>query len=426
MMGQTLSTVAMVCAVGSKSAQDMWSRLKLKFVAPNRQNILQLKSNLQNLKKGNNDIETYLDKIKAAKDALETVGVVTDDEDIVVTVLRGLPAEFTAIKTVIRAQFVSCSLGELKTLLKAAEIDIGNETQGLQTLLTAMLAKTSSDGVGSTASAVPVGTTPVPATSTSNISSISANIAPAMSQPSYAAPSVPPGFQPPTQAPLLAPISHQGSCVPMSPVSYGYNPYTPYPVFDFNAGMAGLFAGRGNSRPPGNFGNRNFNYAGRGIASPVIVGFNSNNAIGAQNNFTGFRNNIANPGAGPLTCQLCGKVGHGAKTCRTLSNYQQGNNNYSTTGCQYCGRQGHTAERCYFIIGFPGQQQQQSSEPVNGTAMLAASNLAPQFWLADTGATNHMTSNAQLIDNAVSYPATDTVQVGNGQSAGQNTLSGNV
>ncbi|PRQ41816.1 putative transcription factor interactor and regulator CCHC(Zn) family [Rosa chinensis] len=178
--------------------------------------------------------------------------------------------------------------------------------------------------------------------------------------------------------------------------------------------MAGLFAGRGNSRPPGNFGNRNFNYAGRGIASPVIVGFNSNNAIGAQNNFTGFRNNIANPGAGPLTCQLCGKVGHGAKTCRTLSNYQQGNNNYSTTGCQYCGRQGHTAERCYFIIGFPGQQQQQSSEPVNGTAMLAASNLAPQFWLADTGATNHMTSNAQLIDNAVSYPATDTVQVGNG------------
>ncbi|PRQ43851.1 hypothetical protein RchiOBHm_Chr3g0472821 [Rosa chinensis] len=90
MMGQTLSPVAMTCAVGSKSAKQMWDNLKLKFAAPNRQNILQLKSNLQNLRKRSDDIETYLDKVKIARDALETVGVTIDDEDIVVTVLRGL------------------------------------------------------------------------------------------------------------------------------------------------------------------------------------------------------------------------------------------------------------------------------------------------------------------------------------------------
>ncbi|PRQ21028.1 hypothetical protein RchiOBHm_Chr7g0234661 [Rosa chinensis] len=86
MIGQTLSPIAMSCAVGSRSAQEMWTNLKNKFAAPNRQNILQLKSNLHNLKKGNDSIETYLDKIKAARDALETVGVFLDDEDIVVTV----------------------------------------------------------------------------------------------------------------------------------------------------------------------------------------------------------------------------------------------------------------------------------------------------------------------------------------------------
>lgn len=50
LLGQTLSPKAMSCVVGSQSAQEMWSRLKLKFAAPNRQNILQLKTNLQNLK----------------------------------------------------------------------------------------------------------------------------------------------------------------------------------------------------------------------------------------------------------------------------------------------------------------------------------------------------------------------------------------
>ncbi|KAL6193340.1 hypothetical protein ACLB2K_034424 [Fragaria x ananassa] len=82
----------------------MWENLKLKFASQNKQNILQLKSNLQNLRKGADDIETYLDKIKEARDALETVGVQVDDKDIVVTILRGLHAKFAAIKIVIRAQ----------------------------------------------------------------------------------------------------------------------------------------------------------------------------------------------------------------------------------------------------------------------------------------------------------------------------------
>lgn len=87
-------------------------------------------------------METYLDKIKYARDALEIVGVFLDDEDVVVTVLRGLPYEFTAIKTVIRAQIVSYFMGELKILLQAAEIDIETESQASSGLpLTAMVAQ---------------------------------------------------------------------------------------------------------------------------------------------------------------------------------------------------------------------------------------------------------------------------------------------
>jgi histone deacetylase 1/2 len=43
----------------------------------------------------------------------------------------------------------------------------------------------------------------------------------------------------------------------------------------------------------------------------------------------------------------------------------------------------------------------------------SASN-SPQFWLADSGATNHMTSEVQLLNNVAPYQASDSVQVGNG------------
>lgn len=46
MIGQTLSSMAMKSVVGSKTSKELWENLRMKFAAPNRQNILQLKSNL--------------------------------------------------------------------------------------------------------------------------------------------------------------------------------------------------------------------------------------------------------------------------------------------------------------------------------------------------------------------------------------------
>jgi hypothetical protein len=123
MLSQTLSSRAMSCAVGSKSAYELWNNLKAKFADSNKQNIMQLKANLQRIKKGNDFIEKYLEKIKDARDALSTVGVQMADEDIVVSTLEGLPVEYIPIKTIIRTQ-ASCSMQNLKTLLKAAEYDL--------------------------------------------------------------------------------------------------------------------------------------------------------------------------------------------------------------------------------------------------------------------------------------------------------------
>jgi hypothetical protein len=71
------------------------------------------------------------------------VGVFLDDEDVIVTVLRGLQSEYNVIKGVIRAQAVTSTLTDLKTLLKATEIDLESESQSTSSLpLAAMVAQT--------------------------------------------------------------------------------------------------------------------------------------------------------------------------------------------------------------------------------------------------------------------------------------------
>ncbi|KAK9912822.1 hypothetical protein M0R45_036662 [Rubus argutus] len=220
-------------------------------------------------------------------------------------------------------------------------------------------------------------------------------------------PTVPPGFS----SPMLGTVSQSSpnSYVPISPLPYGYGTVNPYAMFNpMQMGpMSGFYAGRSSAN-----GNTNFQSGNRGQQNNYQRRTGDN--YGGFNNSrnAGFGFNRSNAG-NSLTCQLCGRVGHGAKTCRTLSNFQQSNSS-SDISCQYCGKDNHTADRCFFLIGFPGQQQQQNSSSHQASAMLATNQYTPQYWLADSGATNHMTSDAQVLSNITSMPTSDSVQVGNG------------
>ncbi|KAM2484597.1 hypothetical protein ACFX1W_042083 [Malus domestica] len=56
----TLSPSAVSCAIGSTSAHDLWVRLKEQFSIVTRATIFQMKSELQNIKKGTDSISMYL------------------------------------------------------------------------------------------------------------------------------------------------------------------------------------------------------------------------------------------------------------------------------------------------------------------------------------------------------------------------------
>ncbi|KAL6177811.1 hypothetical protein ACLB2K_049333 [Fragaria x ananassa] len=225
-------------------------------------------------------------------------------------------------------------------------------------------------------------------------------------------PQVPPGFSsfhtqnslasmPPQVQTIMLPVPAQSYAT----LTYGFHGSSIVNNGAQNDNMnsfSGFYAGRGNLRPPFNKGGNRFNNGARNFG-------NNNFGPPAVNNYAGQGNTFFNQGfnnGGSITCQFCNRPGHGARTCRTLANLQNNMNHGNNGGCIYCGRRNHTVERCYYIMGFPDQQQNNNNAlPSNGnnamhngnTAMLVAT--PPQFWLADTGATNHMTSNGQFLNN---------------------------
>ncbi|CAN6717489.1 unnamed protein product [Malus baccata var. baccata] len=138
----TLSPVAVSCAIGSTSSQDIWTRLKDNFSTVSRTSIFQMKSDLQNIKKGSNTISQYLQRIKEARDYLSAAGVFFEDEDIVILALNGLPPEYNTFQCVIRGREKVISLKEFRSQLLAEEgiVDASLNAQ----MLSAMLATNSS------------------------------------------------------------------------------------------------------------------------------------------------------------------------------------------------------------------------------------------------------------------------------------------
>ncbi|KAM2756431.1 hypothetical protein PS2_018299 [Malus domestica] len=117
----TLSPAAVSCVIGSTSSKELWTRLKDQFSTVTRTSIFQLKSELQTIKKGNDSVTLYLQKIKEARDLLSAVGVFFYDDDIVILTLNGLPVEFNTIRSMIKGRETMISLKDLRSQLLAEE-----------------------------------------------------------------------------------------------------------------------------------------------------------------------------------------------------------------------------------------------------------------------------------------------------------------
>uniref|UniRef100_A0A2N9G004 Reverse transcriptase Ty1/copia-type domain-containing protein n=1 Tax=Fagus sylvatica TaxID=28930 RepID=A0A2N9G004_FAGSY len=107
--------------VGTTTAQEVWNRLEEKFTCTARANVLNLKLELQGIKKGNDSINSYLQRIKNTRDKLSAVGVLVDNEELLHMVLKGLPKEFASFASAIRTRDDTISFEKLSVLLQTEE-----------------------------------------------------------------------------------------------------------------------------------------------------------------------------------------------------------------------------------------------------------------------------------------------------------------
>ncbi|CAN6688225.1 unnamed protein product [Malus baccata var. baccata] len=126
LISATLLAPAISCAIGSISSLDLWTCLKEQFSTVSRTSIFQMKSELQTIKKGNDSVTLYLQRIKKARDYLSAAGVYFEDDDIVILTLIGLPSKFNTIRSVIRGQDTVISLKDLRSQLLAEEAMLEN------------------------------------------------------------------------------------------------------------------------------------------------------------------------------------------------------------------------------------------------------------------------------------------------------------
>ncbi|KAK0582434.1 hypothetical protein LWI29_025645 [Acer saccharum] len=115
--------------VGCSTASEAWRTLEQLFTSQSRANVMQLKLQLQTLKKGGLSMTEYIMKKKSIIDALSFTGCVLTPDDKINAILGGLGPEYDSFVIPVTSMPNCYSLPEITALLLTHEVRIEQHTQ---------------------------------------------------------------------------------------------------------------------------------------------------------------------------------------------------------------------------------------------------------------------------------------------------------
>uniref|UniRef100_A0A2N9G9M1 Retrotransposon Copia-like N-terminal domain-containing protein n=1 Tax=Fagus sylvatica TaxID=28930 RepID=A0A2N9G9M1_FAGSY len=121
LISSTLSPFAISLVMGQTTTSGIWKVIVNRYTSISRSSIVNLKRELNSIKKNSDSVTQYLHKIKEARDKLVSVGVIIDDEEILHIVLQGLPSEFHSFTSAMLTKNEPVCFEELHTLMKTEE-----------------------------------------------------------------------------------------------------------------------------------------------------------------------------------------------------------------------------------------------------------------------------------------------------------------
>lgn len=118
----TLQVDILAQVASATTSAKAWERLWQIHVSTSGSRILQLRQQLQKVKKRDLAMKTFISKVVGIVDCLRTVGVTVADSKIVLYVLSGLDTDYEVIVAVISSQLESMMLPTMRILLTNQEI----------------------------------------------------------------------------------------------------------------------------------------------------------------------------------------------------------------------------------------------------------------------------------------------------------------
>ncbi|CAL8157377.1 unnamed protein product [Prunus armeniaca] len=356
----TLSSTAISYVIGCTSSHDMWVQLKDRFSTITKARIFQMKSELQTIKKGSEPVSQYLQRIKDARDHLFAAEVSFEDDDIVILALNGLPSDYNTFRCMVRGRENVLSLKDFRSQLIAEEATL-EQTNSASPFVSAMMAQNQTfqgkalvldEGISnSQPQGYPSGSKSAPSSH------------------------FPSGFN----------GGFNGNHAGFNGSNSGCNGHN---TGGYSINRGSHFKVRGRCRSHYQSGPRP--YQVQPTSSPVILG----------------------PGTDIPTCQICSKKGHVAADC--YQRHNQPSTPTSSVQCQICWKFGHSAIQCYHRgnFSYPGKPPSTNLSAMH--ANFPSSSPHEQFWVADTGATTHMTSDLSQLSLATPFSGSDTITTAGG------------
>lgn len=330
------------------------------------------------------------------------------ENDLIIAALTGLPQEFDMIKTVILARESPMSLKDFRAQLLSAELTIESKIISLTSTMSAMyvngdrsngfngMYQGESSNMGSNSYQRGFGT----GTCQGNCT-----------------------FQGESSA-MGATNNYQGG--------YGFIGNNQRPFNSQN--NSGTFNSNRNPKPY--FGNK---YKGNS-------GFSADQGKGSQSDFNGHSSNGGSKSGSTWQswngntnyrssitpeCQICSRRGHTAPNCHFRSTNGSNVSQYQLLVCQICEKKGHAALDCYHRNNYAYQGAPPPQSTITAMSAQGSQDFSQQrddsqphgfsaadTWVLDTGATHHMTTNVNTLNQVSAYNGEEKIIIGNGQGQG--------
>ena len=118
------------------TAKGLWDKLEATFTAQNTARRLSLRQELNNLKMGHREpIAEYVTRARELATSLEAVGHKPEDSEVTLSVLAGLPQEYSVLVTIVGTLRQTQTLDEMLPSLLQMEQQISAEQGPLQPLI---------------------------------------------------------------------------------------------------------------------------------------------------------------------------------------------------------------------------------------------------------------------------------------------------